>query len=56
VRRKLFWVERWGYIEQDKGLVYFKSKNSMKDPRVVPLKGKVLMKGKRSLGNEFLAV
>lgn len=56
VRRKMFWVERYGYIQEGKGLVYAKSRKDMAKARTVALKGKKLMKGKRKLGPEYLAV
>lgn len=56
VRRKMFWVDRYGYIEEGKGLVYGKTQRDMNKTRTIPLKGRKLMKGKRKIGNEYLAI
>jgi len=52
----MFWVERYGYIQHDKGLVYGKSKHDMTKSKTILLKGKKLMKGKRRDGSEYLAI
>lgn len=52
----MFWVDRYGYIEEGKGLVYGKTQRDMNKTRTIPLKGRKLMKGKRKIGNEYLAI
>lgn len=56
VRRKTYWVDRYGFIATNKGLVYAKSKNDMKNARYFTLKGKKIMKGKRNNNDEYIAI
>ena len=56
VRRQTFWSYRYGKVDSVKGLIYAKSKESFVDPKIIPLAGKKLMKGKRLNGVEYLAI
>jgi hypothetical protein len=56
VRRKTYWVDRYGFIATNKGLVYAKSKNDMKNARYFTLKNKKIMKGKRNNNDEYIAI